>query len=235
MRAVKMTSLQENLQNTINDFMNVPQNSFIKIDVKRLRSIFEKYSVHFYPTNDYCVDEVNESVLKTLFLLYAQDEKLLKSEIIKNVPGLHKGVFVFGDVGVGKTDFFMIMKKVAFHYNEIYRYNKLNFHLIHAGHFVIDYKIAEKTVENEYFYKKHLNGRLIIDDFGVEPHYYGRELVGQLILDRYRSWKRNPDLWTGITTNLNLEQIAMRYGSQLPSRIVEMCNIIKWPGNDRRE
>ena len=230
-------SLAENLTLTVNYLKNIPKNSMIQINYTSLRKVFDRYRMNFYSTSDYIVDEDNKKLLEALILLFSQSPKFINSTVFKNNPGLDKGIYSFGNVGTGKTDFFEIMKKVAFDYIQIHKYRKLDFHKIHAGHFVIQYAQHEKTNAGDcqFFYEKHLNGKLLIDELGREPQHYGREIVCQLILDRYRRWKQNKDIVTYITSNFNLSEIEQRYGDHLPDRIIEMCNVIHWPGESRRK
>ncbi len=224
------------INNSVRKIKYPPQNSMIQINKTALKKTFDRYRFNFYPTSDYDIDEINKKLLEALILLFSQDEFFLKTKVCDNTPGLDKGVFVYGNVGTGKTDFFTIFRRVAFDYVQLHNYSKLNFHEIHAGHFVIEYGKFQKMSPGDcqYFYDKHLNGKLLIDDLGTEPTHYGQEIVKQLILDRYRRWKQNRDIVTMITTNKDLDELEARYGDQVPDRILEMCNVIHWPGESRR-
>lgn len=71
---------------------------------------------------------------------------------------------------------------------------------------------------------------LFLDDLGVEKTSdWTREVFFNVINERY-TWMR-PML---ITTNLTMQEIAKVYGDRMASRLVEMCEIRKFAGPDRR-
>jgi len=78
---------------------------------------------------------------------------------------------------------------------------------------------------------------LIVDDLGAEPtlNDFGTkfELLGRLIESRYnlfksKGWKLH------VTTNLDADEIAKRYGERVSSRLEEMCTRVAVTGPDRR-
>ena len=77
---------------------------------------------------------------------------------------------------------------------------------------------------------------LIIDELGREPRpakYYGTELnVIQFILQLRYDHRRNSI--THITTNLQLEDIAQKYGAYIADRCLEMFNFIEFKGASLR-
>lgn len=71
---------------------------------------------------------------------------------------------------------------------------------------------------------------VFLDDLGAEKaSEWVKEQLYSIINERY-NWMR-PVL---ITTNLSIQEIANNYGDRFASRIVEMCEIIKFTGSDRR-
>lgn len=71
---------------------------------------------------------------------------------------------------------------------------------------------------------------LFIDDLGVEQETdFNRDIITTLIDVRYRSGKP-----TWFTTNLQTNEINTRYGERTLSRLMEMVDLVKVEGVDRR-
>jgi DNA replication protein DnaC len=71
---------------------------------------------------------------------------------------------------------------------------------------------------------------LYLDDLGTEKASdWVKEQLYLVINHRYNYMKS-----TVITTNLSVSEIAESYGERFASRLVEMCEIIKLVGEDRR-
>lgn len=71
---------------------------------------------------------------------------------------------------------------------------------------------------------------LYLDDLGTEKASdWVKEQLYLVINERY-NWVRP----VVITTNLNMQEIAEAYGERFASRLVEMCDVIKLTGDDRR-
>lgn len=71
---------------------------------------------------------------------------------------------------------------------------------------------------------------LFLDDLGAEKaSEWVKEQLYTVINERY-NWMRP----VFITTNLTIQEIAENYGDRFASRIVEMCEIVKFSGKDWR-
>lgn len=71
---------------------------------------------------------------------------------------------------------------------------------------------------------------LFLDDLGAEKaSEWVKEQLYTVINERY-NWVRPVFL----TTNLTIQEIAENYGDRFASRLVEMCEIVKVTGKDRR-
>ena len=71
---------------------------------------------------------------------------------------------------------------------------------------------------------------LFLDDLGTEKASdWVKEQLYMVINERY-SWNR-PIV---ITTNLEMSEIAESYGDRFASRLTEMCEVVKYKGNDKR-
>jgi len=82
-------------------------------------------------------------------------------------------------------------------------------------------------------------GPAAFDDLGAEEEkavFYGSacNVMQRIIQNRYINFNRKGTK-THFTSNFNLEMFGGRYGARASSRLVEMCNKIYLPGEDRRK
>lgn len=142
----------------------------------------------------------------------------LKSAVAKAVEEC-KGIFVYGNTGVGKTHFCHAVansKKVPVEnfvelLSEFKDYIQRGCYMDHM-----------KTLCNAEY--------LIIDDLGSEKtSEWVHEFLYTIINKRYENQKR-----TIITTNLQLSAFKDRYGERILSRLAEMCVVVELLGEDLR-
>lgn len=143
-----------------------------------------------------------------------------------------KGIFISGKVGCGKTMAMFIAKKLC----EASR-NGNGFQIITANKY-ITYHGLSRYDENENVISDNTKN-LMIDDIGSEPQKvvsFGTELklIPTLIETRYNLWIEKGNL-THFTSNYPLEALQDLYGKRTVSRLREMCNIVKYEGEDRRK
>ena len=83
--------------------------------------------------------------------------------------------------------------------------------------------VAERIRQDEsYKYEVAFQkGLIVLDDLGTEGKVYGEESLPFIL---YRRYERN--LPTVITTNLNLEQIARKYGERISDRLRTYSRIV---------
>lgn len=175
------------------------------------------------------IDEDNEWIVKALCLYFTNDKRF---EDLNSSYSLKKGIYLFGNVGVGKT-FLM----------ELFFQNQ------HQSYTVI----SARTIESEFgekeggeaalsFYSNiiqipmngnpygHGNIGLCIDDIGTESDgkHYGKtkNVITEVILNRYDN--RLPGNMTHVTTNLTATEIEERYGTRARDRMREMFNLISF-------
>jgi DNA replication protein DnaC len=146
-----------------------------------------------------------------------------------------KGLLLKGQPGTGKTTAMRILNE----YMKIddVRYldvkNKplsMQFKIIPSRQAVAEYQ-AGGNEAIEYLLSYH---NLCIDDIGSEQttaNYFGTkcDVMNEIIERRYISGKL-----THATTNLGYNEIAQKYGERIASRLVDMCHIVVFTGNDLR-
>lgn len=165
-------------------------------------------------------------------LIAKKDEKLL----IKN-PSINKGILLVGNVGTGKTD---LMKLFAKNTRMVY-YMRESKRI--AKEYVENKDIPEDYIEPfklaindpQTFYQP-LAG-MCIDEMGGEEtkNSYGNKanVIADLIEARYN--KKYTGLFLHATSNLTSEQFKQYYGERVVSRMRQIFNFVKLPGNDRRK
>lgn len=132
----------------------------------------------------------------------------------------NKGLFIYGNSGVGKTYFCHALANAK---NDI-----------HVSNF-IDLLSEFRDWIKKGFYSEKIDelckeNYLVIDDMGAEKiTEFVFEFVYTIINKRYENMKR-----TVITTNLSLDDFQERYGDRILSRIAEMCVMIELKGKNKR-
>lgn len=137
------------------------------------------------------------------------------------------GLLLRGNVGVGKTT---IAKAIAAVYNICNGRGFRIFDVVELSRIARD---DEKTFREICDYPM-----LGIDDLGIEPSVvknYGNEITPIIELIMHRHAKR---MFTIITTNLAVnaqgeDEIYLRYGKRIGDRIDQLCNTIKFDGNQK--
>ena len=183
---------------------------------------------------DYVINSDNEKIIKTLKMYFSGQENFNELSCVSNKPSLGKGVYLWGENGVGKSEFFNIIFRIGLSITKGFKgKTRLRFSKINSKLFSEMYmKEVKKKPENTSFdlagfYK----GNLYIGDFGKEDLVFGKkELIGDLIYIRHRY-----NGFSFITSNLSPLEIALRYGTAIADRINQDCNIIKWNGESFRQ
>lgn len=181
------------------------------------------------------VDEHNAWIVKALCMYFTGDKRF---EDLRNFS-LMKGIYLFGNPGVGKT-FLMQM----FSQNQISSYSMVSARTIEAEFSKAKTtKDSDEGGETEINYYSHIievpmNGNpyghtrlgLCIDDIGTESmgKHYGKEknVITEVILNRYDNGL--PHKMTHVTTNLTADEIEQRYGSRVRDRMREMFNLLEF-------
>lgn len=185
------------------------------------------------------LDEYNEPIFNLLCHYFSNDNGFISLATNMGIdnPSLEKGIFLYGQFGVGKT---WLMKLFAKNQRQVY--HTVNAITI-ADNFQKDgiegIEVYTDKVKNAFndvscFYQR--ESGLLIDDIGTEDpkKHFGnnRNVIGDLIEIRYS--KQNCGLFLHGTTNLSANQIKEYYGGRVASRMREIFNIIDLKGADRR-
>ncbi|WP_405198848.1 ATPase [Christiangramia sp. LLG6405-1] len=161
------------------------------------------------------------------FKIYKKDKEILLklcSYFIKDKENckkfdidLDKGLLLTGPVGCGKTSLMKLLHLLVPHQRKyvVMPCRNIVFAFNHLG-----YKTIEDYGESSFF---------CFDDMGVEPmgRHYGKDcnVIGEILLSRYDLFLETK-LKTHATTNLNAEELEVRYGNRVRSRMRELFNLI---------
>lgn len=176
------------------------------------------------------LNDDNRKVVKTILRYFCGDENFDEYKLVKNKASLSKGLFISGDLGVGKTKLFEIIKATGVELYKQYGFKKTLFKNISCVSFVAAYMVSSQRKHLEFNLSSFYKNRLVIDDLGVENKAFNSyELLEQLLFERHRY-----EALTFITTNISMTNVLERYGSRIADRIPQMCNIITWKGESFR-
>lgn len=157
-------------------------------------------------------------------------------------------MYIFGDCGTGKThiawclfrnkieqrlnDLKKVLEKEENESHHITLYSNIKvYSWIEMLRLLRDSMINKDKYNSPYSIEEDFDPQiLILDDVGSEKvSDWTIETLYHLINDRYENNKP-----TIITSNLSLKELAEKVGDRIPSRIAEMCEVIKIEGKDRR-
>lgn len=180
------------------------------LDDERIALILEKIPERYKSVD---IEQVDEKIRSWLF-------------------GEHKdgkGLYLYGPVGTGKTHAAYAMYRILME-------NRIHSRIVNSAAMLQDIKDDFKYGARDPYYQSKfdswvdMKGVLIIDDLGAEKITdWTLETFYTLINTRYEH-KR----FTIFTSNYNVEEIAGRLGDRIASRIVEMCDVMKLDGKDKR-
>lgn len=185
------------------------------------------------------VDDANRPVYKLLCFYFACDKRFydLAAELkIKN-PDLKKGIFLSGNVGVGKT---LLMRICSANMRQSFRVKNAkaiaNEYEANGMDAVEKYNHANSAAGSfDNFY--HSQVGLCLDDLGTEDikTYMGnrKNVVGDIIEARYSNFCVGHLLHA--TTNLTPAELDSYYGPRVTSRLRQIVNLVELPGEDRRK
>ena len=156
-----------------------------------------------------------------------EDVPLNIQEHFSKMKETHKGLFLYGEVGTGKTHIAYALHRNApksgiksMMVNTVELFKNMRDEISRGAY--DKQRPTEQVMEYE--------GVVIFDDVGVEKATdFVVEQLYLVINKRYNEMRP-----TIFTSNFNLDKLADRIGDRIPSRIVEMCTIIHLEGEDKR-
>lgn len=186
---------------------------------------------------EFMLDEYNRSLIKMLIQYFTSNHEF---ENNGNGYSLHKGLFLYGGVGCGKTT---IMN--MFSVNQVQTYITVSCRKVTSDfsqygddgiHKYWNPNFSTSLMFNPF---KHQTLGICFDDLGTEDtsRHYGNQknVLADVILNRYDR-VHALKCKTHMTTNLTAAQIGEFYGPRFTSRCKEMFNIIELPEQpDRRK
>ena len=135
-----------------------------------------------------------------------------------------RGLFIFGDPGTGKTTAMQFFS--AFCSVDMISTDEL------AKAFSLKSAEGFWTLADEYRFRP-----LIVDDLGCEENTrsFGNQLpMADFIRERERQWQKS-QLLTFFTSNASSrDELIRRYGKNVCSRLLGMCEFINFKGPDHR-
>ena len=153
---------------------------------------------------------------------------------------LSKGLYLYGDIGVGKTIFLKIFHNLM----KAPGITSVNGFSMFSVNDIIDGYSAKGHLFWEKFNKPHRGTaeeplHIAIDDLGqssrIASHYGNQiDVVAELIQRRYYDYTDKYAL-THASSNVTPSEIKQECGNFSSSRMREMFNVILFPGSDRRK
>lgn len=188
----------------------------------------------------FIIDEENKTLFELLCYYFGDDDRFESYAINMGVenPSRTKGIFLYGNFGVGKT---WMMKLFCRNQRQCYNINNAkeiaDAYRSLGEDILFDYvEITKAAVDDpSVFYQKGIG--LYVDDIGTEDlkNDYGnkKNVIGDLIEMKYL--KETCGIFFHASTNLTSVQLKQYYGERITSRMKQIFNIIELPGEDRRK
>lgn len=143
---------------------------------------------------------------------------------------LTKSIFLYGDVGVGKTFLFDVMCTLA----KVVPIEAMQFQVISAKEIIL----AVHNAKSMHPISQLRKGGLLIDDLGEEDRtemVFGKhqDPMDHLLSYRYRAFIQT-GLLTHFTSNKQPDELESIYGTRVFDRLLEMVEPLLFPGTSKR-
>ena len=163
---------------------------------------------------EYVIDNDNKELVTQIIKWLIMDESFNGS--------LHKGIWIIGEKGTGKSLIMEIFIEMLRYANKIVA-NYTSLQIV---------RIFEESLPKDRLFVS----PLYIDDLGTEQpevKVFGTVVlpVYEVLNERYSSKK----FMTFVTSNLDPSQVKQRYGDRISDRIREMFNVLVLSGKSRRK
>lgn len=201
--------------------MWTPDHNFIEVDSTEYK-YFQLHKAKEYEP-EFVLDDHFKEILAALNLFFWRDPEFET----KGYGSLKKGLFITGNVGVGKT---LLMRLFIVNPTAILK-------IISTNRVADVYQECGIDRLLDEYARPHNPGHICFDDLGAERigvKHMGNEInvMEQIILTRYDIKKH---CLTHFTSNLDANQIEAMYGTRVRSRLREMVNFFEFGGTDRRK
>lgn len=179
-------------------------------------------------------DKEDARVFNLVCQYFSGNEEFTKTAMSNGRLGdLNKGIYLTGNVGIGKTELILPFRRMITGYPANYFHNGYEMYAT-ANQIAAAYDRNGEDGITSYISTK----TLFIDDLGREPQskFYGKtvEALELVISGRYDLGKREKVV-THVTTNItDAEIVEERYGDYIRSRFKEIFNKVHWQGTEKR-
>ena len=191
---------------------------FLHISPEQFKSDLLEFGGYYVrrenPEGEFKIDESNKEIVKQLFYYITGSDKFAGQH--------HKGIFLSGAFGCGKTTILRALGSIYTAYtNQAFEF-KTTFQLIDL---VIegDVNLRRKNLIIDELGRE----SIVVKDFGTE-----RTPIAELLTDRY-----NSQSLTFATSNFKIERLGTDefYGEYIGDRMKQMFNYFELPGKSRRK
>jgi len=192
--------------------------TIIKSDLETFKGQFYGLGTYYAKEKDsslkYIFDANNKDTVKEMYYYLTASPKFNGN--------LNKGIFLWGNIGNGKTTMVKILGDL------IAMCNRIVFEFLSCSEIA---EIIRRSDDLTHYYQR----PLIIDEIGRDSNnikVFGtdREPITEILNKRYTN-----DTITFATSNYNLDELGKKYGHHIQDRLVEMFNVIELPGGSRRK
>ena len=170
------------------------------------------------------IHAVDYEVIYRMLIWAIQDETNAKRYNIE----LHKGLLLSGPVGCGKTTLMQLFTQMV--------PRPMMFKIKPARLIALDFSKQGYDIIHNYSRLTRISLSLCLDDIGAEPEmkHFGTPIsvIGEILLSRYDMFVSN-GVYTHATTNLNANELAIRYGERVRSRMRSMFNLISFESESK--
>lgn len=177
------------------------------------------------------VSDEKKPFYKAICLYFSKHDDFNKTTVTENIPSLEKGLLIIGKNGCGKTTMMNAYHEIS---KKLLPNKSMWFTSVSCNALVSEFESIEDRKTKEYFFKKYNQSNVVyFDDFGTEnesSNYVKKNLLKDILEERYLKNKR-----TYLTTNLQLDEIHIKYGPRVFDRLQQMFNIIQMPGESLRK
>ena len=182
----------------------------------------------------FVVDDDNKKFLDMMFLYF-----LKSTDFETKYSGrLHKGLYIYGANGTGKSLFFEVLEnlyKRVLHKSIAVKTHNVLVIVDSYKKYLSNSNLAQNDKTPFQFYS---TSTIHFEDLGQEQriNHWGNkvDVIDELLCTRYLEFRKKR-MNTYITSNLTLEDIKKRYSPQLYDRFFEMFNFIELSGKSRRK